>query len=58
MDLQPDGKIVAAGTANDYYAIARFTTSGALDPTFAGDGKEEVTSPPWGERGAGHRGPA
>ncbi len=35
MALQPDGKIVVAGTArigsNDHFAIARFTTNGALD---------------------------
>jgi uncharacterized delta-60 repeat protein len=40
--LQADGKIVAVGRSGGpvkKWAIARFTTSGALDTTFAGDGK-------------------
>ncbi len=41
--IQPDGKIVAAGTANsgsfDEAAFARYTTGGQLDPTFDSDGK-------------------
>lgn len=44
--LQPDGKIVAVGTSSNsqtYLAIARYTTNGALDTTFDGDGK--VISP-------------
>jgi uncharacterized delta-60 repeat protein len=39
---QPDGKVVIAGTAknggNDFFVLARYTASGALDPTFGGDG--------------------
>jgi uncharacterized delta-60 repeat protein len=37
--LQPDGKIVVAGVygGNDF-AVIRYTASGALDPTFSGDG--------------------
>jgi uncharacterized delta-60 repeat protein len=40
---QPDGKLVAAGTAdrdgpNPRFALARYTTDGSLDPTFGGDG--------------------
>jgi uncharacterized delta-60 repeat protein len=40
--LQPDGKIVAAGTAGDIFgpfALARYTARGRLDPTFGGDGR-------------------
>jgi uncharacterized delta-60 repeat protein len=43
--LQPDGKIVAAGTAGEAegsfdsrFFVARYRTGGALDPTFGGDG--------------------
>jgi uncharacterized delta-60 repeat protein len=42
--LQPDGKIVVAGTANYFgstprFALARYRPNGALDGTFGGDGK-------------------
>ena len=42
--LQPDGKIIAAGTANvgevgSGFAIARLDPNGALDTTFDGDGR-------------------
>ncbi len=41
--IQPDGKIVAAGTAdngtNTDFALARYTANGTLDPTFGGTGK-------------------
>lgn len=38
--LQSNGKIVAAGLAtSDSFGLARYNTSGALDPSFAGDGK-------------------
>jgi uncharacterized delta-60 repeat protein len=37
--LQDDGKIVAAGTANNHrFAVARYETDGTLDTTFGGDG--------------------
>jgi uncharacterized delta-60 repeat protein len=45
MILQPDGKIVVAGatyTIDDFdfdVALARYTASGTLDPSFSGDGK-------------------
>jgi uncharacterized delta-60 repeat protein len=42
--LQPDGKIVVAGTANGVWAVARYNIDGTLDPTFASGGKE--TLPP------------
>ena len=44
--IQPDGKIVAAGsTIGDYrvgddFALARYNPDGSLDPTFSGDGKQ------------------
>lgn len=37
--LQPDGKIVVGGSVGPVFAIARYTTSGALDTTFNGTGK-------------------
>jgi uncharacterized delta-60 repeat protein len=46
--LQPDGKIVVAGSAQynatgDYdFAVARLTSTGALDTTFDGDGKRTI----------------
>lgn len=43
MAIQPDGKIVAAGTAfidtAFQFAMARYNTNGSLDLTFDGDGK-------------------
>ncbi len=43
--IQPDGKIVVAGSSNSGtsdMAIARFSTSGAPDTSFSGDGKQTV----------------
>lgn len=37
--LQPNGKIVAVGTNNITFALARYTSSGSLDSAFDGDGK-------------------
>src|SRR5437660_2351392 len=43
--LQPDGKIVAAGTAifnnglSEPFAVARYNSNGTLDTTFSSDGK-------------------
>jgi uncharacterized delta-60 repeat protein len=37
--LQPDGKIVVAGIGDDKVAVARYTKSGILDPTFGAGGK-------------------
>jgi uncharacterized delta-60 repeat protein len=54
--IQPDGRIVATGPVNNplggggAFATARYTTSGALDPTFSGDGK--VTTNAGDEGGA------
>lgn len=36
--LQPDGKILAGGSLGDDLLVARFTSSGALDPSFSGNG--------------------
>jgi uncharacterized delta-60 repeat protein len=52
--LQPDGKLVAAGTswngANDDFALARYNPDGSLDTSFHGTGK--VTTPIGGNDGA------
>ena len=37
--IQTNGRIVAVGGSNESIAIARYTTSGALDTTFDGDGR-------------------
>ena len=38
--LAPDGRIVLAGeSSGDRLGVARLTAAGALDPTFAGDGR-------------------
>jgi uncharacterized delta-60 repeat protein len=43
MALQPDGKILVAGTTdngtNNDFAVVRYNTDGSLDTTFDGDGK-------------------
>ncbi|HLM61389.1 MAG TPA: FG-GAP-like repeat-containing protein [Pyrinomonadaceae bacterium] len=36
--LQPDGRIVVAGAVGGDFAVFRYTTAGALDPSFDGDG--------------------
>ncbi len=38
--LQPDGKLVLAGSSDFRAAVARLNPSGALDSTFSGDGKK------------------
>ncbi len=40
--LQADGRIVAAGTGAERFALARYNTGGSLDPTFDGDGKVTI----------------
>ena len=37
--IQSDGKIVAAGTSSNDFAVVRYTTTGALDTSFDTDGK-------------------
>jgi uncharacterized delta-60 repeat protein len=43
VDVQPDGKVVAAGTSvvatTEVFALARYRTDGTLDPAFDTDGK-------------------
>jgi uncharacterized delta-60 repeat protein len=43
VSIQPDGRIVVAGTANvngrERFAVARYKANGLLDPTFGGDGR-------------------
>ncbi len=38
--LQPNGKIVVVGRSGGDFALARYTVNGALDTSFAGDGKQ------------------
>lgn len=40
--LQSDGKLVVVGEGNGAFAVARYTTTGALDSTFDGDGKATI----------------
>lgn len=42
VDLQLDGKIVAAGVGNSGFAVARYRTDGSLDTSFDVDGKAAV----------------
>ena len=37
--IQRDGKIVAAGGGAGYFALARYSASGTLDPTFGTAGR-------------------
>ncbi|MGY1497941.1 calcium-binding protein [Streptomyces sp. QTS52] len=37
--VQPDGRIVAAGSSDDRAALARYNTNGSLDTSFDGDGQ-------------------
>jgi uncharacterized delta-60 repeat protein len=44
--VQPDGKILVAGTADDAtanFAVARYNPDGSLDTTFSGDGRHTLT---------------
>ncbi len=53
--LQPDGKIVVAGTSSRYpqfdMAVARYNPDGSLDTTFDGDGRVKVDFQNSDERG-------
>ncbi|HEY0058759.1 MAG TPA: hypothetical protein VGB56_06465, partial [Flavisolibacter sp.] len=40
LTIQPDGKIIAAGTNGSRFALARYLSDGAMDPSFSGDGKQ------------------
>src|SRR5688572_7795999 len=48
--LQPDGKTAVAGWSRNFaneehFAVVRYTTGGALDPAFDGDGRQETPIP-------------
>jgi Domain of unknown function (DUF5122) beta-propeller len=36
--IQPNGRIVAAGGGGGYFALARYTSRGKLDPSFGDAG--------------------
>jgi uncharacterized delta-60 repeat protein len=40
--VQADGKIVAAGSGNAQFELARYNVDGSLDPTFSEDGKQVI----------------
>src|SRR4051812_21093990 len=42
VQIQSDGKIVAAGTGLGDFALARYNTNGSLDSTFGSGGKVET----------------
>jgi uncharacterized delta-60 repeat protein len=46
--LQPDGRIVAAGSAGGNFALARYNLDGSLDPTFGTGGKVVTSASPDG----------
>ncbi len=48
--VQPDGKIVAAGSTGAGFALARYNPSGSLDPSFGSGGK--VVTPLGSDAGA------
>src|SRR5713101_7096792 len=43
--LQPDGKIVLAGTVNNAFELICYNTNGSLDATFGGTGKVSTPFP-------------
>ncbi|HTG46195.1 MAG TPA: hypothetical protein VK646_00890 [Actinomycetota bacterium] len=49
--VQPDGRVIAAGTAHGPYdaviAMARYRNDGSLDPTFGDGGKVQTADPNW-----------
>jgi uncharacterized delta-60 repeat protein len=56
--IQPDGKIVAGGSAEvgsgaSQFAIARFNPNGTPDMSFSGDGQEMTTVAPTGQNAIG-----
>lgn len=46
--IQPDGRIVVAGTGNERLGIARYTSDGSLDTSFSEDGKATTSFPAQG----------
>jgi uncharacterized delta-60 repeat protein len=49
--VQPDGKIVVAGTLANQFAIARYNADGTPDTSFAGDGLQTTDVGPFGDVG-------
>jgi len=43
--IQPDGRLMVVGGSEDRFALARYTASGQLDPSFGGDGKVTTRFP-------------
>ena len=41
--IQGDGRIVVAGTAAEHFVVVRYDSTGALDPSFGGDGSVSTT---------------
>ena len=50
--LQPDGRILVAGSSSEDLALARYEPDGRLDHTFSGDGKVTVRFGGWPATGA------
>jgi len=46
--VQPDGSVLAAGTAGDQFAVARYRHDGTLDPGFGDAGVVVTTAMFWG----------
>ncbi len=51
--LQSNGKIIAAGSEGDDFALARYNPNGSLDTTFSGDGKQTTDFGAFFERANG-----
>jgi uncharacterized delta-60 repeat protein len=49
----PDGRIVAGGTASGSFAVARLTPGGSIDPTFGDGGRTMSNVSPGSSRGRG-----
>jgi uncharacterized delta-60 repeat protein len=43
--VQPDGKLVAAGSSSENFALARYASDGSLDASFDGDGRVTTNFP-------------
>jgi serralysin len=49
VEIQPDGRIVAVGSAGIDFAVARYNVDGTLDSSFSGDGRVTTSfNPRWG----------
>jgi uncharacterized delta-60 repeat protein len=43
VEIQPDGRVVAAGEAGASFGVARYNVDGTLDSSFSGDGRVTTT---------------